>query len=222
MRELPKITHVIFDMDGLLLDTEPFYTEAARRIAARYGKVFEWSLKSRMIGLRSADSAKLFLAHLEIPLSVPEYLALRRACLEELFPGAEPLPGAVALTRHLHRHGVPQAVASSSDRHYFELKTSRHREWFSIFQCIVVGDDPEVKHGKPAPDVFEVAARRLGAPPASCLVFEDAPAGVDAARQAGMYVVAVPDPNMERAAYSRAHAVLGSLEEFAPAHWSLP
>ncbi len=222
MPRYASITHVVFDMDGLLLDTEPFYTEAARRIAERYGKVFDWSLKARMIGLRSADSARLFLAQLEIPLTVPEYLAVRRVVLEELFPNAEPLPGAIALTRHLSEHGVPIAVASSSDHHYYELKTVKHREWFSRFACVIVGDDPEVRNGKPAPDIFRVVARRLGADPSCCLVFEDSPAGVQAARAAGMWAIAVPDPNMELAAYGLAHQVLANLGQFDPALWGLP
>jgi pseudouridine-5'-monophosphatase len=209
-------------MDGLLLDTEPFYTQAAQAMAARYGKVFDWGLKSKMIGLRSVDSAKLFLEHFQIPLTVPEYLSLRRTILEELFPRAEPLPGAKRLTRHFHRNAVHQAVASSSDRRYYELKTGRHREWFSIFECVVLGDDPEVKHGKPAPDIFEVVARRLQCEPSRCLVLEDSPAGVEAARLAGMFAVAIPDPNMDPAKYRAAHQMLRSLKEFNPECWGLP
>jgi pseudouridine-5'-monophosphatase len=209
-------------MDGLLLDTERFYTEAATAIAATYGKVFDWTMKSKMIGLRSADSAKLFLDHYQLPLTVPEYLYVRREILEQLFPKAQPLPGAEILTYHLHRHSVPQAVASSSDRHYYELKTSRHRQWFSIFDCIVLGDDAEVKHGKPAPDIFTIVARRLGAEPSCCLVFEDSPAGVEAAGAAGMPAVAVPDPNMDSSRYPGALMVLRSLEAFDPAPWGLP
>jgi pseudouridine-5'-monophosphatase len=222
MTLFPTVRHVIYDMDGLLLDTERFYTEAATAIAASYGKVFDWTIKSQMIGLRSADSAKLFLEHYRLPLTVPEYLHVRKGILERLFPLAEPLPGADRLTRHLHRNSVPQAVASSSDRHYYDLKTSRHRKWFSIFDCIVLGDDPEVRHGKPAPDIFNAVARRLGADPSHCLVFEDSPAGVEAALAAGMPAVAVPDPNMESSRYPGALAVLRSLEEFDPAPWGLP
>ncbi len=222
MTETANITHVIYDVDGLLLDTEHFYTEAYQAIAARYGKVFDWSIKSRTIGRRAEDSARLIIDHLGLPLTLPEWLETRKVLLEELFPRAEPLPGAVRLTRHLLEHDIPQAVATSSDRRYFNLKTSRHQSWFSIFQVVVSGDDPAVKLGKPAPDIFLVAARRLGAQPAHCLVFEDAPAGVEAARNAGMAVVAVPDPNMDRLACSNAHETLPNLEQFEPARWGLP
>lgn len=91
-----------------------------------------------------------------------------------------------------------------------------------MFDCVVLGDDPEVHEGKPAPDVFLVVARRLGVAPEKCLVFEDSPAGIAAARRAGMHAVAVPDPNMSAAAYEQADQVLRSLEEFDPAAWGLP
>lgn len=217
-----RISHVIYDLDGLLLDTEPFYTQASQVIARRFGKDFDWSLKARMMGRKASEAARTFVEALDLPLTPEAYLEERRALLEAWFPGAAPMPGARRLTRHLHRHGIPQAVATSSERRLFELKIRRHRPWFRIFAGCITGDDPEVRHAKPAPDIFLVAARRLGAEPARCLVFEDAPAGVQAALAAGMYVVAVPDPRMECAALRGAHQVLASLEEFDPAAWGLP
>lgn len=218
----PKITHAIFDVDGLLLDTEPFYTQAHEIIAAQYGKVFDWTVKSKMIGLRAEDSAKVLLGTLGLPLSVQEYLEQRKHILEKLFPQAEPMPGAVQLTRHLRRAGIPMAVATSSDRYYFDLKTTKHREWFTIFECMIMGDDPEIKSGKPAPDMFLVAAERLRAVPEQCLVFEDSPAGIEAARAAGMYAVAVPDPHMDHRAYPGAHQIVRSLNDVDLASWGLP
>ncbi len=222
MKQIPEITHVIYDVDGLLLDTERFYTQAYQIIAGRYGKKYDWSLKAKTIGMKSMDSARIITQALGLPLTPEQWLETRKAILEELFPNAEPLPGAVRLTRHLHAHGVPQAVATSSDRRYFNIKTSRHGEWFSIFDLVVSGDDADINEGKPAPDIFLIAAERLGAEPRRCLVFEDAPAGVQAARAAGMYVVAVPDPNLDATALLDAHAILRSLEEFDPGAWGLP
>jgi pseudouridine-5'-monophosphatase len=219
---IQRIEYVIFDNDGLLLDTEPFYTRAHEVLAARFGKVFDWTVKSRMIGLRAEDSARVVIEGLGLPLSVPEYLEARRGMLDELFPETEPMPGAVRLSRHLYRHGIPMAVATSSDRRHFELKITRHREWFRIFSSVVTGDDPAVGRGKPAPDIFLLAARTIGADPRRCLVFEDSPAGVEAALAAGMCVVAVPDPHMDEAAYGGAHQVIRSLEEADLPAWGLP
>jgi HAD superfamily hydrolase (TIGR01509 family) len=216
------ITHVIFDVDGLLLDTEPFYTQAHQAVAAKYGKVFDWTVKSKMIGLPAQSSAQVMIDALQLPITVPEYLEARKHLLEELFPQAEPLPGAVRLTKHLHRNAIPQAIATSSDRSNFELKITNHQEWFSLFQSCVMGDDPEIKKGKPDPAIFLIAAERIAAPPGQCLVFEDSPAGIEAARAAGMYVVAVPDPHMDDKAYPRANQIIRNLNEFDPAAWGLP
>ncbi len=216
------VTHVIYDMDGLLLDTEHYYTEVTQKIVARYGKTFDWSLKSQMIGKKAADSAAILTAAMGLPMTPEQYLREREVLLEELLPQSEPKPGAVRLTRHLHASGIPQAVATSSGRRLYLIKTSRHREWFGIFDVLVTGDDPSVAHGKPAPDVYRVAAERLNAPPDRCLAFEDAPAGVEAALAAGMSVIAVPDPGMDPGQFSAANEVLTSLDEFDPAEWGLP
>jgi pseudouridine 5'-phosphatase len=216
-----QISHVIYDMDGLLLDTEPFYTTAHQAVASRYGKVFDWSVKSRMIGLPARSSAQVMIDALQLPITVSEYLELRRQMLEELFPQAEPMPGAVRLTRHLNTIGIPQAVASSSDRRHFELKTSRHKEWFSIFACAVLGDDSEIKRGKPFPDIFLVTAERLKADPAHCLVLEDSPFGIEAARAAGMFAVAVPDPHMEDSVFGEADQIIRSLDKLDLSYWGL-
>jgi len=128
-------------------------------------------------------------------------------------PTADAMPGARALTDALRTRGIPMALATSSARAFFELKATRHRAWFAaMFPVVVTGDDPRLTHAKPAPDIFLLAARELGADPAGCLVVEDSPAGVEAARAAGMQVLAVPDPGMERAPYAEADLVVESLD----------
>jgi pseudouridine 5'-phosphatase len=223
MKDAPRsVTHILYDMDGLLLDTEPFYTEVTQAIVGRYGHTYDWTLKGRMIGKKATDSARILVDALKLPITPDEYLQERVSMLAALFPTAQPMPGARRVTEHLARHGIPQAVASSSSRRDFELKIAQHREWFSCFQCVVLGDDPDVKHGKPAPDIFLAAAAKMGAAPAQCLVFEDAPSGVEAARAAGMTVVAVHNPNMSPDAFRQATQILPSLEAFVPEDWGLP
>ena len=204
-------THVIFDMDGVLLDTEQLYTDATQQIVGRWGKTYDWSIKGNMIGRPAIDSARYLVETLALPIRPEQYLEEREVIFQDLMPTAEAMPGARALTDALAARGIPMAVATSSSRAMFALKTTRHREWFSRFAAIVLGDDPRVERGKPAPDIFLVAADALGTVPHACVVVEDAPAGVAAARAAGMRVVAVPDPGMDRSRFANADLVVASL-----------
>ena len=159
---------------------------------------------------------------LELPISPETFLELRTPLMNERFPRASAMAGAERLVRHLSAKGVPIAVGTSSSRHYFDLKISRHREWFALFDAIVTANDPQVGAAKPAPDIFLVAAERLGIAPVDCLVFEDSPFGVTAAKAAGMFAVAVPDPAMPDAKFTHADCRLPSLEAFEPQAWGLP
>ncbi len=216
------VKYALFDMDGLLLDTEIIYTEVTQSIVGRFGKIFDWSIKGNMIGLPSLSAARYLIAELDLPISAATYLQERKQLLQAKFPGCKAMPGAEKLIRHLHSHDVPIAVATSSDRALFEAKTSSHKNWFKLFDAVVTSDDPEVRHGKPAADIFNVAASRLDADPENTLVFEDAPSGLAAGIAAGMRVIVVPDPNMDPSRYPGAVRIYDSLDQFNPCDFGLP
>jgi pseudouridine-5'-monophosphatase len=211
---LPRpVTHGIFDMDGVLLDTERFYTEVTQKIVSRFGKRFDWSHKINMIGRSPIESARYLVDALELPITAEQYLEERQGALDQVMSRAEPMPGAQEITAALHDAGLPLAVATSSTRHLFEIKTSRHRDWFDRFQAVVVGDDPRLRASKPAPDIFLLAAADLEATPETCLVVEDSPAGLAAAHAACMQVVAVPYPGMDPSRLADAELLLESLTQ---------
>lgn len=222
MTQTKLITHVIYDLDGLLLDTEPLQTQVNQAIARRYDKPFPPEVRSQVAGRTALDTARIIIEHLDLPLTPEAYTQQRKNLIYGLYPDAQPLPGAIDITKHLAAYGIPQAVATSSSQQPFSLKITHHQEWFSLFDCIVVGDDPELKQGKPAPDIFLIAARRMGANPENCLVFEDAIAGMEGAIAAGMSVVIVPNPEIDRRDYDRANEIIESLADFDPQVWGLP
>ncbi len=219
---MPKITHIIYDFDGLLLDTEPIHHQVNSTMAAGYGKTFTGEVHSKIIGRTALDSAQLIVEMLDLPLTPVAYLQQRDNIIYDLYPAAQPMPGAMALTQHLQQHHIPQAIATSSSVKSFQRKTVNYQDWLELFACIVLGDDSEIKQGKPAPDSFLVTAKRLEANPSQCLVFEDSLAGVTAAKEAGMFVVAIPAKEMNRSEFAIADEVLDSLLQFEPSHWDLP
>ncbi len=201
---------VLFDLDGVLLDTEPLYTKATQMVLEPHGKTFEWETKSRMMGRSPLESAQTLIDAVGLQMTASEFLARKRPLLEDLFRQSQPMPGAADFVEHLARRNVRLAVATSSEHHFFDLKTSHH-SWFRHIGTVVCGDDPAVAHLKPAPDIFLVAAERVGVLPEQCLVFEDSPAGVQAALAAGARVVALPDPHLDREGFRKAHYVIDSL-----------
>ena len=209
---LSDYSHVIFDLDGVLLDTEKLYTEATQSVVGQYGKTFDWSLKSLMMGRHELEAAQLLVATLELPITAEEYLRRQVPIAEGLFPTATELPGAEAFVAELVERGHTLAVGTSSTRRLYDLKTS-HLPWFSLFSAVVSGDHPDVHALKPAPDIFLAAARAITGDPARCLVIEDSPAGVLAARAAGMSVIAMPDAALPSERFSDAQLIVRNFAE---------
>ncbi|KAJ2007784.1 hypothetical protein GGI04_000249 [Coemansia thaxteri] len=226
----PQIKACIFDMDGLLLDTETIYSEVTNMILEPFGKTFPIETKLKMMGRDVRTATDILLCDLELPLTFDEYNNQANELKKVHFSRSKLMPGAEKLIGHLARHSIPIAVATSSSKEMFLVKTERHGAVFDLFAGkITCGDDSAVKQAKPAPDIFLVAMQRLDSllRPEDCLVFEDAANGVQAANNAKMSSIWVHDMRFAPAAASppSSHSAterVVSLEEFDPAKYGLP
>lgn len=222
-----KVTHCLFDMDGLLLNTEHIYTKITQQILDEQGcpEKYTGDFKVTLMGGQSMEVASSIVKHFNLSISPEEYIARQRKLALDHMPSAELLPGVERLLRHLVQHNVPIALATSSSKEMYDLKTRNHTELFGLFNHKVYGSsDDEVVHGKPAPDIFIVAARRFpdSPDPSKCLVFEDAPNGVKAAVAAGCQCVMVPENYVTAEMRKQATLVVDSLEHFKPELFGLP
>jgi len=191
-----SITHVIFDLDGTLLDSEGMYTEAAQFVASQHGKVFTLDLKRRCMGGDARDGAQIVVETLGLPITPEAYLEARERELVRLLEHVKPMPGAEALVQALSERGIPMAIATSGHRELTEEKLAR-QGFLRNVTCIVCGDDARLEQPKPAPDIFLLAAAELGAHPDQCAAIEDSLNGVQSALAAGMHTIALVDPRFE-------------------------
>ncbi|XP_022908025.2 pseudouridine-5'-phosphatase-like isoform X1 [Onthophagus taurus] len=219
------ITHVIFDMDGLLLDTEKVYESIIKKIASKYGKEYTLEVRSELTGRTQVDSAKIAVEKMKLPITIDEYLEQYHPLCREFLQTPDLMPGAEKLVRHLAKHNIPIAIATSGNEWLSKIKTQNHVNLFSEFHHTVYGSsDPEVVNGKPAPDIYLICASRFpdNPSPDKVLVFEDAPNGVEGAYSAGMQVVMIPAPEVEEELKRHATLVLTTMEDFVPETFGLP
>ncbi|KAF1833569.1 HAD-like protein [Decorospora gaudefroyi] len=222
----PRIRAALFDMDGLLIDSEDLYTHITNTLLARYNRpALPWSVKAQLQGRPGPQAYEIFSAYAQLPIPHEQYMAEQKELQTDMFPRTQPLPGVLDLLAGFKSRGVHMALATSSHAGNFKLKSSHLGHLFEHFapEHQVLGDDARIApgRGKPAPDIYLLALSTLNASlqeagdspiqPEECLVFEDSVPGVESGRRAGMQVVWCPHPGLLNEFRGREKEVLAGL-----------
>jgi HAD superfamily hydrolase (TIGR01509 family) len=205
------IRAVVFDLDGLMFDTEALFFRVSAEVLESRGKRFTPEIMRALIGRRAVDVAGWLktLAGLEEP---PEVILaeIKERFTAEVDTAVHPTPGLFALLDHLHRHGLAAAVATSSGRAYADRLLTRHG-LADRFAFVLASED--VTRGKPDPQIYRQAAERFAVRPDELLVLEDSPAGVEAGRGSGAVTVGVPHEHSPAEALRAADLIVPRLDD---------
>jgi HAD superfamily hydrolase (TIGR01509 family) len=207
---------VIFDMDGIILDSEPVQLEAVNQILARYDIHWTQETFRHHIGLRSLDFFKNLKTLYPLREPIDELVAFHKETYCQLIQERiaqkkiQESKGLTSLLKELKGAEFHIGLATSSSRREVEIITRglNIEKFFETFTC-----GEEVLEGKPAPEIFLKTAKALGVEPGQCVVIEDSPIGLQAAVQAGMRCVAIPTPSTHDGDFSKADLQLSSLQE---------
>ncbi|CZT24031.1 probable haloacid-halidohydrolase and related hydrolases [Ramularia collo-cygni] len=228
-KQVPAIRACLFDMDGLLIDSEDKYTICTNAVLREYGKPdLPWNIKAQMQGRPGPTAGKIFMDWAQLPISREEMIAKVNVHQKQHFGFCKTLPGVPELLSTLAKRTTPAiqiALATSSHKANFELKTKHLEQHFKVFEeeHRVLGDDERIAQGrgKPAPDIYLLALKTINdrlkregkeeVKPEECLVFEDSVPGVESGRRAGMQVVWCPHPGLLQEYEGREDEVLAGL-----------
>lgn len=209
----PNIQAVIFDMDGLLIDSEPYWKIAEKNVFGELGLQLDDVLLRQVMGFRLSEVVKHWYAYQ--PWPNPDFAKTEEdvlTCVMELITDhAEALPGVQQLLAYLHERNIPMAVASSSAMRLIEAVVDKLdiRKYFQLLWSAEY--EP---YGKPHPGIFITTAQKLGIEPTKCLVLEDSVNGVLAAKAARMACIAVPEEAMfDDVRFAIADVKIASVEE---------
>ena len=212
MASSPQILAVVFDMDGVLVDTEHLWDEVREELTTEWGGRYTPEAQEAMMGMSSLEWSTYLhevVGLREKPQTINDEVVRRMLARYEV--ELPVVPGAIDAVRRLDEAGYRLAVASSSNRELIDA-VLRRLELAALFEATVSSE--EVGRGKPAPDVYLEAARRLDVPASRCAAVEDSASGIRAAREAGMRVIAYPNRHYPPAAdvLASADLVIDSLD----------
>ena len=187
---------VLFDLDGVLINSEPLHGQAWKETAAFFGLNLTQSQLRLMRGRRRIDCAKELVKLIPKKVIIEELLTLHKPISKKLILTAQAMPGSESLIKRCHENCIPMALVTSSSNESVVIKTSPHK-WMNLFSIRVLGDDALLKKGKPAPDPYLLAAEKLNIAPNECWAVEDSISGVTSALEAGCCVFLLKENNDE-------------------------
>jgi len=189
MKTTPRLEAVLFDMDGVIIDSEPLWSDAEKQLLARRNLPYSPALKTAMMGRDARGAVGYLIEHYSLTERLGKLIEERNQLIAELFKEhLKAIPGALDLVRSVIAAGILTGLVSSSPKPLVELALEK-LVTTGLFDLTLSGD--QVVRGKPAPDIYITAAEKLGVKPEYCLVIEDAPHGVAAAKDAGMCCLAI-------------------------------
>ena len=176
--DFPKA--LLFDLDGVLIDSEPLHGKAWEETAAQFDLNLTYGQIKLLRGRRRIDCAQEIIKLAPKPVDIDELLKVHKPISKRLMLSAKAMPGSEGLVRWCHANNLPIALVTSSSYESLQVKKSPHN-WINLFSITVLGDDKLLNKGKPAPDPYLLAAQKLNVEPKECWVVEDSISGVTSA-----------------------------------------
>ncbi len=186
----------LFDLDGVLIDSEPLHGQAWKETAALFDLNLTYNQLKLLRGRRRIDCANELAKLISKTVKTEDLLSLHKPISRRLILTAKAMPGSESLVKRCHKNNIPMALVTSSSTESLQIKTSHHK-WMNLFSIQVLGDDKSLAQGKPAPDPYLLAAKKLNISPQECWAVEDSISGVSSALKAGCYVLFLKEKSNE-------------------------
>jgi len=184
----------LFDLDGVLIDSEPLHGQAWKETAALFDLNLTYSQLKLLRGRRRIDCANELVNLIQKTVKTDDILRIHKPISRRLILTAQAMPGSESLLKRCHQNNIPMALVTSSSSESLKIKTARHK-WMNLFSILVLGDDKLLEKGKPYPDPYLLAAEKLNISPKECWAVEDSISGVSSALKAGCFVLFLKEKN---------------------------
>ena len=178
----------LFDLDGVLIDSEPLHGQAWKETASLFNLNLTHSQLKLLRGRRRIDCANELVKLISRTVKTEEVLKLHKPISRRLILTAQAMPGSESLVQMCYEKNIPMALVTSSSSESLGIKTAQHK-WMNLFSIQVLGDDKLLEKGKPSPDPYLLAAKKLNISPEECWAVEDSISGVTSALKAGCFVL---------------------------------